>query len=48
MENGERALLFVTDYEKVVYIPTTEGYSLLLSVDQPEEFIRAVEEMWEG
>ena len=46
LANGERALLFVTDRFNVVYIPTTEGYSVLLSTVHPEEFIDALEEMW--
>lgn len=37
--NGEKALLFVTDPSRVVYIPTSAGYSLLLSPDQPEELL---------
>ncbi len=39
LENGEKALLFVTDYSKVIYIPTKKNFSLLLSVENPEEFI---------
>lgn len=37
-----KALLFVTDRENVVYLPTSEGYSLLLSVDRPREFMEAL------
>jgi hypothetical protein len=36
LRNGERALLFVRDKRRVVYVPTSEGYSLLVSVDEPE------------
>ena len=32
LANGEKALVYVTTQSEVVYIPTTEGYSLLLSV----------------
>jgi len=39
LKNGEKALLFLTDTKKVVYIQTTKGYSLLLSIKNPEEFI---------
>ncbi len=37
-----KALLFVTDRENVVYLPTSEGYSVLLSVDRPREFMEAL------
>jgi hypothetical protein len=40
--NGERALLFVTERSRIVYIPTTEGYSLLLTPSRPEEFLKAI------
>ena len=39
LKNGEKALLFLTDMKKVVYLQTTKGYSLLLSVKNPEKFI---------
>lgn len=37
--NGEKALLVVTDPHQVVYIPTTKGYSLLLSPPEPARFL---------
>lgn len=43
LHNGEKALLFVTSREKLVYIPTTQGYSLLLSVSDPEGLVRALQ-----
>jgi hypothetical protein len=39
LANGEKALLYVTDPRQVVYVPTHAGYSLLLSVDRPAEFV---------
>ena len=39
LKNGEKALMFATNYRNVVYIPTTNGYSLLLSVNEPERFL---------
>lgn len=39
LRNGEKALLYVTDTNRVVYIPTTEGYSLMLSPANPERFL---------
>jgi hypothetical protein len=38
LRNNEKALLFVTDRSRVVYIPTSDNYSVLLSVQEAEEF----------
>lgn len=43
LENGEKALAYVTDRRRVVYVPTAKGYSLLLSVDDPEAFIETLQ-----
>ncbi|HUF27716.1 MAG TPA: PH domain-containing protein [Gemmatimonadaceae bacterium] len=45
LASGEKALLYVTDRRRVVYIPTTEGYSLLLSVQEPELFVSRLREI---
>jgi hypothetical protein len=39
LADGEKALLYVTDPHRVVYVPTRAGYALLLSVDRPDEFV---------
>jgi hypothetical protein len=39
LANGEKALLYLTDPRQAVYVPTRAGYSLLLSVDRPAEFV---------
>ena len=39
LRNGERALLYLTDRARAVYIPTTAGYSLLLSPADPDGFL---------
>jgi hypothetical protein len=36
LANDERALVYLTDWSRVVHVPTTEGFSLLLSVTEPE------------
>ena len=46
LKNGERALLFITDVSRVVYIPTKKGYSVLLSTHQPEELLKSMDEVW--
>lgn len=45
LKNNEKALLFVTDYSRVVYIPTNQGYSVLLSVSNSEEFCQSIK-LW--
>ena len=40
LKNEEKALLFLTEYNQVVYLPTVEGYSLLISVKQAQEFLQ--------
>jgi hypothetical protein len=42
LRNGEKSLCFVTDSHRVVYVPTTEGYSVLISVPEPEAFKTAL------
>lgn len=42
LRNGEKALLYLTDRSKAVYIPTSQGYSLLLSPANPEAFLAAL------
>ncbi|MFH1031486.1 MAG: PH domain-containing protein [Chloroflexota bacterium] len=44
LNNKEKALLFVTDSSKVVYIPTTRGYSIMLSPQNPEQLAYALKE----
>jgi hypothetical protein len=38
LANKEKALVFLTDRNRVVYIPTKRDYSVLLSVREAEEF----------
>ena len=45
LANGEKALVYLTDRRKAVYVPTREGYSLLLSPDEPEAFLNALQTM---
>lgn len=42
LHNGEKSLLFVTDRKRVVYVPTRDGYSVMMSVPQPEQFVAAL------
>ena len=42
LEGGERALLYLTDVQRAVYVPTTEGYGVLLSPSDPDAFLAAL------
>jgi hypothetical protein len=41
-KNGTKVLAFVTDRKRVVYLPTRQNYSVLLSVESPEAVVNAV------
>lgn len=42
LRDGEKALLYVTDPTHVAYVPTTEGYAVLLSVADPEALLASL------
>jgi hypothetical protein len=42
LRNGEKALLYLTDTSRAVYVPTTAGYGVLLSPQNPDEFVAAL------
>ncbi len=46
LANKEKALLFLTDRSRVVYIPTNKDYSVMLSVREAEEFADLIKQ-WE-
>jgi Bacterial PH domain len=39
LRNGDKALLYLTDRTRAVYVPTTAGYVLLLSPSDPDGFL---------
>ena len=43
LRNGEKALVYLSRSTDVAYVPTTDGYSLLLSVENPHMFIDMLE-----
>ncbi|MGD2182370.1 PH domain-containing protein [Lusitaniella coriacea] len=43
--NGEKALMFVTDPQQVIYLPTQQGYVLLMSVENTDEFLKSLYEV---
>jgi hypothetical protein len=48
LRNRQKALLYVTDPARVVYIPTTEGYVLMLSAVQPDSMLAALRAVGAG
>lgn len=44
LRNGDRALLYLTDRSRAVYVPTTNGYGVLLSPTDPEAFLQALKQ----
>jgi len=44
LRNRGKALLFVTDRRHVVYLPTRDGYSVFLSIRDPDAFLRVLKE----
>jgi hypothetical protein len=44
LQDNEKALLFVTDRSSVVYIPTTDNYSILLSVRNAAEMVESLQQ----
>jgi hypothetical protein len=45
LKNKEKALVFITSRNSIVYIPTKEGYSVMLSVSEPKEFCEEVSKL---
>ena len=44
LRNGTKGLLYVTDRTRVARLPTTEGYTVLLSVSDPAALIATLKE----
>jgi hypothetical protein len=47
LRNGERALLYLTDRSRAVYVPTSAGYGVLLSPSDPDAFVSAMHRLAE-
>lgn len=39
LRNGEKALVYLTETSRTVYVPTRNGYSVMLTPRQPERFL---------
>ncbi len=42
LRGGGKALIYLTDRSRVVYVPTSEGYSVLVSSHEPERLLAAL------
>jgi hypothetical protein len=42
LQNGQKALLYLTARNEVVHLPTNDGYDLLLSVNDPSTFLTSL------
>ena len=47
-DRGEKALVYLTDWSRVVYVPTDGGYALLLSPTDPDGLLAALERRRRG
>ena len=45
LRNRNKALIYVTDYNQVIYVPTTKNYVVLLSVSQPTAFLEKLKQI---
>jgi hypothetical protein len=48
LKNGRKALLFVTDRSRLVYVPTSGDFDVMLSVADPGGFVGRAKEAWGG
>jgi hypothetical protein len=42
LRDGEKALVYVTDPTRVAYVPTTDGYAILMSVADPAALLASL------
>jgi hypothetical protein len=43
LKNGDKALAFVTTRESVLYLPTRDGFAVLLSTPEPQSLLAALQ-----
>lgn len=48
LASGEKALLFLTDRSRAVYIPTRAGYAVLVSPTDPQAMLAALQRLAPG
>ncbi len=42
LADGEKALAFITNPTSVVYVPTSDGYAVMMSVEAPAAFLNSL------
>lgn len=42
LNSGEKALVYITDRSRVAYLPTTDGYAVMVSVEDPSWLITSL------
>lgn len=42
LRNGEKSLIYLTDRTRVVYLPTDQSYSVMISSHEPERLLAAL------
>jgi PH (Pleckstrin Homology) domain-containing protein len=42
LANGEKALVYITDPSKAVYVPTRQDFSIIVSPNDPDGFLSAI------
>ena len=42
LQNGEKALVLMTNRRRVLYFPTREGYSVLVSAAEPDKLLSSI------
>jgi hypothetical protein len=42
LQNGQTALVYLTDRARTVYVPTTAGYGVLVTPEDPDGFVAAL------
>ena len=48
LRDGEKALAYITDSAKAVYVPTRTDFAILLTPDDPDGFLAAIREVAPG
>ena len=45
LASGEKAIVYLTDLSRAVYVPTTTGHAVLVSVTRPTDLVAALREI---
>jgi hypothetical protein len=46
LKSGEKAIVILTDISRVLYLPTKDGYAVMLSADKPLEMMHTMKQFW--